>query len=643
MNTATPPQTVPLVTDRVLLNPQFDGYQLSILPDQAQSQQWLPRPVQPILLSSQVDITYGEMRSRACYNHLFQGPQYIIDGKKEALFYYIDNDGWLMAIRLGESALMNPVVIEPLFQMPASTSSILPDQIEHYPSVVYYGQWIVVSNGKGQLFLLEWYGQQDTPAQLIKKWTYLETTAATTEPICGLPCTVLDMTQVPATKQIQLLILTMNKIDRNQQHLAEDQQKQVKKSFFINLISLDPCNNIPSAIMDYQLEQQIESHDPPTYAYFDKADTYIVGGRMPFTLVSSKSEEAAITDLASEGPPPPPPQFISSSLPSYSWTQTENDQELTIYIVLSRCVMTQQIQCEFTPTAIHIDVLDGLDPLLWMQHRTLYDRIRPTECLWTLESGRLLTLHLQREGKSTGGLSRWPHVFADDDGVLETLDPSALAEIRDQLEKLTTNETASAIRARQPPMTHVFSDPLEAEDEEGETVSFYRVSNQATTPAITHCIKPTGQDWLGLGARLPLDISISANLSNINVPSRLPAICLRQDIDGLVYELSGEHILHAQHAATFDAFGFVQASKRDRRFIVFSALAQYIVVVETRQRLFVYRRAPTRHSPHAIQYVVNLADDMSDILGVQAVDTLNEQILILTEKGLHCITLTKQE
>ncbi|KAI8048994.1 hypothetical protein BDF22DRAFT_700596 [Syncephalis plumigaleata] len=548
---------VTLTADRLLLNPQFDGYQLSILPEQTLQQQLLPHPVEPVLLSNQVDITYGEMRSRA-----------LVNGGEEQLFYYVDSEDWLMAIRITKSVAPDTVSIEPLFHMDTTTSLSSTHQ-PHYPSVVSYGSWLVLSNGRGQLYLLEWLGERGTSARLVDSWIH-----DTSDTAMGRPCTLLDMIASLLNNSEQSTLsdsvdgsnasVNTSGIYRNKR-ATEDTQKQTAKHF-----TMPVC----------RLAHQIVSREPSVYAYFHEPNVYVVGGRVPWTSIQADDIASTMpTDVIINDNNAP----SSAVQPSYTWTQTESDQELTLYIVLDRPVLPQQIQCEFTATTIHLDIMDGLDPLLWMQHRTLYDRIIPTECLWTLESGRLLTLHLQREGKSTGGASRWPHVFAEDDGVLETLDPSVLAEIRDQMAKLTSQYPATGTGASpyQPMVTHVLSDPPEAEDEEGDSISFYLDS----ITIMTHCIKSGTQDWLALGTRPSLNIDIATSTASVSIA--LPAICLRQDIDGLVYELGGtstcsdhEGDLHTRHAATFDAFGFVQASKRDRRFSLFSSHAQYMVIVE---------------------------------------------------------------
>lgn len=534
----------------------------------------------------------------------------------------------------------------------------------HYPSVVSYGSWLVLSNGRGQLYLLEWLGERYTLARLVGSWIHDTNTGTNTTvdhsstTVVGQPCTLLDMIISPATQCLQLLVLDANQatlsdnVDGNNNNstsgiyrnkrATKDTQKQTAKQFRINLMLLDITMQ---AMPVCRLAHQIVSREPSVYAYFNEPQVYIVGGRVPWTPIQTNNTASTITSemmTNNNGSNNNRSTIAHSTQPSYTWTQTEDDRELTMYIILDRSVLSRQISCEFTATTIHLDIMDGLDPLLWMQRRTLYDRIIPTECLWTLESGCLLTLHLQREGKSTGGVSRWPHVFTEDDGVLETLDPSVLAEIRDQMAKLTSQystTTTTAAQQQQPMLTHVLSDPLEAEDEEGDSIIFYRVIHRLTSPIMTHCIKSGTQDWLALGTRPSLNIDITNTITT----KTLPAICLRQDIDGLVYELGSssnhEGDLYTRHAATFDAFGFVQASKRDRRFSLFSSRAHYMVIVETRHRLYVYRRATTRHSQHATQYIINLTNDTSDILGVQTIDEPHEQILVLTEKALHRILL----
>ncbi|KAJ0397082.1 hypothetical protein ATCC90586_001880 [Pythium insidiosum] len=68
-----------------------------------------------------------------------------------------------------------------------------------------------------------------------------------------------------------------------------------------------------------------------------------------------------------------------------------------------------------------------------------------------------------------------------------------------------------------------------------------------------------------------------------------PALLFQHDVHGLVFSVSVEasRVL-LRHVATFPAFGFVQASKQDKKFMTFARGAQFACIGEFEKRVFVY-------------------------------------------------------
>ncbi|KAH9252138.1 hypothetical protein BASA81_009988 [Batrachochytrium salamandrivorans] len=92
--------------------------------------------------------------------------------------------------------------------------------------------------------------------------------------------------------------------------------------------------------------------------------------------------------------------------------------------------MQHQIKypCRYQPSFCVYQLIHGNVELF---SGDLFDRIHPSECIWTLEGPQQITLYIQ---KNRSGI-RWPHLFAVDDAVLETLDDATLTEYTDRLEK----------------------------------------------------------------------------------------------------------------------------------------------------------------------------------------------------------------
>ncbi|RKP10283.1 hypothetical protein THASP1DRAFT_21976 [Thamnocephalis sphaerospora] len=579
-----------------------------------------------------------------------------------------------MAVRTRVDAEGKPTAaLQELFKLPTSEGSVMDvdasevgtenagkhvrksTRILQYPSVASAGPYLAVADGSGMLFLLRWLGDEQAPPTVIGHWTHQP--EATCMAAGGQPCSVLDMA---STTDGDLLLLLQD----TKRPLSSDVESGAvapTTTFRVSLVRI-PVEVSEDGAVACELVHQVEARDPPYYAYFepDTADAYVLGGRAAFAPVVSPTAPANAEDaMQLDVVPPTAAAATAESLPPapYTWTQTD-DGDLTVCYMLSAPVHTSQIRCSFTASTLTLAIEDGPADAPHALERRFYESVLPDECLWTLESGRLLTLHLQKGGKAAGGPIRWQHVFAEDDGVLETLDSSILVEIRDRLAKYTVDTSNSEEKTQAELVTAAATGlerQLEAEDEEGEAAVFARILCTPAVAQVTHRAATSGQDWLAASFRervclnAPSGESVvpASSMTRPSIP-RLPAVCLRRDVDGLVYELGAgeQQAFHARHAATFDAFGFVQASKRDRRFITFGTRAHHVAVTELRRRTYVYQRAPTRRSAYAQQLVLDLADDYTDILGVQAVVTTaggDEGLLLLTEMGLHVMTLAEPD
>ena len=124
-------------------------------------------------------------------------------------------------------------------------------------------------------------------------------------------------------------------------------------------------------------------------------------------------------------------------------------------------------------------------------------------------------------------------------------------------------------------------------------------------------------------------------------PSCQPGyFCLRHDVDGVVW------LPHAtspanpsarwSHVTTFNALGYVQASKRERKFTTCSPDKTYAVISDGVRHVFVYMK-PSKGSPNsAVEYVHSL-ERSTDVLGVVAAD--NGIVFLLTKKKLHILKI----
>uniref|UniRef100_U3KP00 NudC domain-containing protein 1 n=1 Tax=Oryctolagus cuniculus TaxID=9986 RepID=U3KP00_RABIT len=134
-------------------------------------------------------------------------------------------------------------------------------------------------------------------------------------------------------------------------------------------------------------------------------------------------------------------------------------------------------------------------------------------------------------------------------------------------------------------------------------------------------------------------------------PKEMPCFCLRHDVDALLWQPhSSRQDDMWEHIATFNALGYVQASKRDKKFFACAPNYSYAALCECLRRVFIYRQ-PTPMSTVlynrkegrkvgqvAKQQVASLETN-DPILGFQAT---NERLFVLTTKNLFLIKVNTE-
>ena len=134
-------------------------------------------------------------------------------------------------------------------------------------------------------------------------------------------------------------------------------------------------------------------------------------------------------------------------------------------------------------------------------------------------------------------------------------------------------------------------------------------------------------------------------------PTKPPCLCLRHDVDGLIWQPqqpTQDTPQPWQHINTFNALGYVQASKQERKFTSCPPSASYAVLCDCVRHLYIYRQpAPTENTLKnrksgqivgaiAKQQLISL-DTTEDILGMQATEN---RIFVLTPSKLYIIRVS---
>ncbi|XP_014666145.1 PREDICTED: nudC domain-containing protein 1-like [Priapulus caudatus] len=141
--------------------------------------------------------------------------------------------------------------------------------------------------------------------------------------------------------------------------------------------------------------------------------------------------------------------------------------------------------------------------------------------------------------------------------------------------------------------------------------------------------------------------SLSSNqwLFNVDLPSSASrALCLRHDVDGLLWQPDSDSA-QFRHVATFNALGYVQASKQQLQYAACAADRSFVALCDCARHVYVYwqavavktefrnRKSGADVKNVAKQQVVSL-DSADEIVGFRVT---NEWIFVLTAKSLSAL------
>lgn len=131
------------------------------------------------------------------------------------------------------------------------------------------------------------------------------------------------------------------------------------------------------------------------------------------------------------------------------------------------------------------------------------------------------------------------------------------------------------------------------------------------------------------------------------------AIAVRNDVDCCLWLQSvspSDEDWALRHEATLHAFGYIQASKRERKYLMCSPDTNLAVICESSRHVFIYKNSYNtasglrkRSGPQLTigqQKLVSFDGSNGDIVGISVE---NEIILLLTENAICCLQLSIEE
>ncbi|XP_060829404.1 nudC domain-containing protein 1 isoform X1 [Bombus pascuorum] len=115
------------------------------------------------------------------------------------------------------------------------------------------------------------------------------------------------------------------------------------------------------------------------------------------------------------------------------------------------------------------------------------------------------------------------------------------------------------------------------------------------------------------------------------------AICLRHDNDGCLWITNQVNDMewNIKHHYTFPGFGYVEASKSNKKFCLSPADGSYVAIIEHIRYIFLYKR-PESNIEVGKQWIVDLGIETYPIMGAAAT---NRYLIILTKNKLYRLNI----
>lgn len=572
-----------LKVNRDLLNPQFESYRLSLDAIPTYNVE-LDAAVEEVKLKH-TRYTLEHVRAFGMYNYLHLDPWY------EESVLFVDGKGRVLCLTVTlDTALGKP---REVFCLPEDLSMV-EDRV--CPSLsLTSATWAALSNGCGRLYLLRTGKRGDS--------TYMKWEPLFSEDIGG-PFTVLHSVShvLDGVHTMEVLLL----------HIKEDLE-ETKGSGYVQVLEWITVGSTAGEGQEktYEVKKRrfLQGRSLPEYAALEPQGKGLM-------LASNKSFVFTDRDGRPVEQPEPEPMEEAKPDPIYFWQQTSED--ITVTVRMPQGATKGEVRFALTPDNISLGV-QGFAPLLEGQ---LNEPVDPEASTWIIKDDKSLEVTLQ---KRTEG-PMWPELVVGDRSGEQVISDEQAALIHQRLAHLTSDELDP-----NPSANKLLCNTQELEDcdmpsEQSFSLTYF--DGDSLKP--THVVNLATNQYL---------FTVLVN------PSEMPCICLRHDVDGLVWQprpKQPDNML--EHIATFNALGFVKASKREK----FASCApdfSYASLCDCVSLAFIYRQpAPLETvlfnrkqgrqvSEVAKQQVARLDSD-EQILGFRAT---NERLFALTSTKLFVL------
>ncbi|CAK1548000.1 unnamed protein product [Leptosia nina] len=306
----------------------------------------------------------------------------------------------------------------------------------------------------------------------------------------------------------------------------------------------------------------------------------------------------------------------------YTWLQTEDD--ITITFQLEDNFDKKELCINVAPLLVRISYSGKV-----FVNGKLKNKVASELTTWNIQDNGHIDVLLT---KSESGI--WDELIEGGDNHGEQIiDASLVEEVHRRLMHLCADTEVTADQAVPGLSTHGLEECDAASEEDTVLVRL-----DATIHTTTH--------------RIPLSVHqflFSVKLETLEVP----ALCLRHDVDACIWQpyqqLINSDTWPVKHQGTLMAFGYIQSSKQNRKFVSCPPNFSYSVVCEASRHVFIYKSSGNsdcqlrKRSGGAMkmikigqQFVLNI-EKKGEVLGINAT---NEYLFILTDKMFISIEMT---
>lgn len=566
------------------MDPNFESYRLSLDAIPTYNVE-LDAAVEELKLKD-TQYTLEHMRAFGMYNYLHLDPWY------EDSVYFVDCKGRVLNLTVTlDTALGKPREVYRIIAESSQCEDRLCASLR-----LTSATWAALSDGTGRLYLLR-TGKRGDGSHM--KW----------EPLfsedLGEPFTVLhSVSHVQAgVHSMEVLLLRVQK----------DPLETKGSGYSVSLEWITVANAAGQGQeKKYEVKKRrvLRGKSVPHYAAVEpKGKGLMLASEKPFvfTHVDGRPVEQ----------PEPEPMEVEKTDPIYFWQQTTED--ITLCVRMPEGITKEEVQFRLTADNVAIGVR-GFPPLLEGQ---LFASVDPEASAWIIRNDKSLEVTLQKRGEGP----MWPELVMGDRRGEYVMSDEQAALIHERLTHLTSEDLNGNPDRDKPPCN----------SQELEDCDRFPEDSSSLTHFDEQSLKPTQVVNLGSHQYLfTVDVD----------PSEMPCLCLRHDVDALVWQPRPDQPGNMwEHVATFNALGYVQASKRDKKFATCAPNFSYASLCECLRRAFIYRqpspvetvlfnRKQGRQVGQVAKQQVASLDSDKPILGFRAT---NERLYILTSSNLFVL------